>query len=136
MQELHVSTNPNYKLCMLLDDLAMITVDTPKYGVIEVKPLGVLWGKFPHWSKTNTVMVDDCRRNFIMNPQNGLKIRPYKNAHTSRSTDCELQHLSDYLKHIAQLQDFSEVNHKHWERYRSKKSSAKRRRHQDHPETD
>lgn len=36
MKELCVSTNPNYKLCMLLDDLAMITVDTPKYGVIEV----------------------------------------------------------------------------------------------------
>jgi len=35
MKELCVSTNANYKLCMLLDDLAMITVDTPVYGVIE-----------------------------------------------------------------------------------------------------
>jgi len=40
----------------------------------QVKPLGVIWGKFPHWSRTNTLMVDDLRRNFIMNPQNGLKV--------------------------------------------------------------
>jgi len=40
----------------------------------QVKPLGVVWGKFPQWSRTNTVMVDDLRRNFIMNPQNGLKV--------------------------------------------------------------
>jgi len=35
MKELGVTTNADYKLCMMLDDLAMITVDTPKYGVIE-----------------------------------------------------------------------------------------------------
>lgn len=37
MKELHVTINPDYKLCMLLDDLAMITVDTPTYGVIEAR---------------------------------------------------------------------------------------------------
>jgi len=36
MRELGVSSNTDYKLCMMLDDLAMITVDTPTYGVIEV----------------------------------------------------------------------------------------------------
>jgi len=35
MKELGVMGNSQYKLCMLLDDLAMITVDTPTYGVIE-----------------------------------------------------------------------------------------------------
>ena len=35
MKELGVTTNADYKLCMFLDDLAMITVDTPTYGVIE-----------------------------------------------------------------------------------------------------
>lgn len=135
MKELGVTSNANYRLCMMLDDLAMITVDTPTYGVIQVKPLGVLWGKFPQWDRTNTVMVDDLRRNFIMNPQNGLKIRPFKNAHSSRSTDHELQHLADYLKHIAQQRDFTDVKHKHWERYRNKKSSVKRR-HDDNPDAD
>lgn len=40
----------------------------------QVKPLGVIWGRFPQWSKANTIMFDDLRRNFIMNPQNGLKV--------------------------------------------------------------
>jgi ubiquitin-like domain-containing CTD phosphatase 1 len=57
---------------MLLDHLAMITVDAPKYGVIGTKPLGVLWGKFPeHYTPKNSIIFDDLRRNFIMNPQNG-----------------------------------------------------------------
>jgi len=30
-----VTSNASYKLCMMLDDLAMITVDTPTYGVIQ-----------------------------------------------------------------------------------------------------
>ena len=40
MEELGVMTNSNYKLCFMIDSLAMITVDTgPKYGVIEVNVL-------------------------------------------------------------------------------------------------
>jgi len=35
MKELGVTSNVNYRLCMMLDDLAMITVDTPTYGVIQ-----------------------------------------------------------------------------------------------------
>ncbi len=30
MEELGVITNPNYKLCFMVDDLAMITVHAPK----------------------------------------------------------------------------------------------------------
>lgn len=37
MKELNVTNNPNYKICFLLDSSAMITVQAPKYGVIEVK---------------------------------------------------------------------------------------------------
>jgi ubiquitin-like domain-containing CTD phosphatase 1 len=132
MQELGVASNINYKLCIMMDDLAMITVDTPTYGVIEVKPLGVIWGRFPQWNQTNTIMVDDLRRNFIMNPQNGLKIRPFRNAHMNRDKDRELLNLSEYLKHIAQLDDLSKLNHRHWEKYKSKKSHGKHRRHHHH----
>ncbi|ESO05305.1 hypothetical protein HELRODRAFT_156877 [Helobdella robusta] len=122
MNELGVSKNPNYKLCFMLDSLAMITVHVSSYGVIDVKPLGVIWGKFPQWNKHNTIMFDDLRRNFIMNPQNGLKIRPFKNAHTNRSTDKELKKLSKYLKYIAPLDDFTALNHSEWESYyKSKK---------------
>lgn len=41
MKELGVSSNPNYKLCFMLDSLAMISVHTPKYGVIEVRKSSV-----------------------------------------------------------------------------------------------
>lgn len=42
---------------------------------LQVKPLGVIWGKFSeYYSKKNTIMFDDIGRNFLMNPQNGLKV--------------------------------------------------------------
>ena len=84
---------------------------------LQVKPLGVIWDKYPRYSKTNTIMFDDLRRNFLMNPANGLKIRPFKNAHTSRSNDKELIKLSAYLKKIADLESFDGLDHKHWESY-------------------
>lgn len=121
MEELGVLTNSNYKLTFMLDSSAMITVQAPKYGVIEVKPLGVIWGKFSQWSSSNTIMFDDIRRNFIMNPQSGLKIRPFRKAHLNRDKDKELYYLSIYLKDIAALDDFTKLNHKHWEVYRPKK---------------
>ena len=43
MEELGVSKNANYKLCFMLDSLAMITVATPNYGVIEVTHDLKLW---------------------------------------------------------------------------------------------
>jgi hypothetical protein len=36
MEELGMLSNPSFKISMVMDDLAMITVDTPVYGVIEV----------------------------------------------------------------------------------------------------
>ena len=68
-------------------------------------------------------MFDDLRRNFLMNPGSGLKIRPFKNAHTSRSTDKELLKLSAYLKKIATLTTFESLDHKHWESYLIKNRS-------------
>jgi ubiquitin-like domain-containing CTD phosphatase 1 len=62
-------------------------------------------------------MFDDLRRNFLMNPQNGLRIEPYKNAHTNRDKDQELKKLSNYLKKISQLDDLSDLKHKYWHKY-------------------
>ncbi|KAM8971877.1 ubiquitin-like domain-containing CTD phosphatase 1 [Pelodytes ibericus] len=122
MKELGVSTNANYKITFMLDSAAMITVHTPRRGLIDVKPLGVIWGKYAEfYNKKNTIMFDDIGRNFLMNPQNGLKIRPFMKAHLNRDKDKELLKLSQYLKEIAKLDDLSDLNHKHWERYLSKK---------------
>jgi ubiquitin-like domain-containing CTD phosphatase 1 len=86
----------------------------------------VIWGKFSQYSAANTIMFDDIRRNFIMNPQTGLKIRPFKNAHINRSVDRELLQLANYLKAIAPLDDFTQLNHKHWERFGTHKSKKRR----------
>lgn len=44
-------------------------------GHFQVKPLGVIWGKYGEfYSRRNTIMFDDIGRNFLMNPQNGLKV--------------------------------------------------------------
>lgn len=115
---------------------------------VQVKPLGVIWGKYGEfYNRKNTIMFDDIGRNFLMNPQNGLKvdgqhplssplflsnavsmwgptncicvhqIRPFMKAHLNREKDRELYKLSQYLKEIAKLDDFSGLNHKHWERW-------------------
>lgn len=45
-----------------------------------------------------------------------LKIRPFREAHKNRQKDKELLKLTKYLKKIAKLDDFSNLNHKYWER--------------------
>ena len=65
-------------------------------------------------------MFDDIRKNFLMNPQNGLRIRAFREAHKNRDKDKELYYLAKYLKRISELNDFSELNHKYWSKYISK----------------
>lgn len=128
MGELGVLNNPNYKITALLDHMAMITVQSDTRGVFDCKPLGLIWSKFPEfYSAKNTIMFDDLRRNFVMNPQNGLTIKPFRKAHANRSTDQELVKLTQYLLAIAELDDFSVLDHKHWESFNE--DSVKRRRH-------
>ena len=42
MEELGMLSNPSFKISMVMDDLAMITVDTPVDGVIEVCEMPLL----------------------------------------------------------------------------------------------
>ncbi|XP_008546022.1 ubiquitin-like domain-containing CTD phosphatase 1 isoform X1 [Microplitis demolitor] len=126
MKLLGVTDNPNYNITFHLDYLAMITVHTSKYGLVDVKPLGVIWGKYPGYSPKNTIMFDDIRRNFIMNPGSGLRIKPFKQAHLNRDKDKELLKLADYLEAIAEVDDFQTLNHRKWKEYKNKKSHRKR----------
>ncbi|KAL5787316.1 hypothetical protein ACOSP7_004265 [Xanthoceras sorbifolium] len=128
MGELGVLNNPNYKITALLDHLAMITVQSDSRGIFDCKPLGMIWAQFPEfYSSKNTIMFDDLRRNFVMNPQNGLTIRPFKKAHANRDSDQELVKLTQYLLAIAELDDLSTLNHNSWELFTE--DNAKRRRH-------
>ncbi|KAK7839693.1 ubiquitin-like domain-containing ctd phosphatase [Quercus suber] len=128
MGQLGVLSNPNYKITALLDHLAMITVQSDSRGIFDCKPLGLIWAQFPEfYSSKNTIMFDDLRRNFVMNPQNGLIIKPFRKAHANRDNDQELVKLTQYLLAIAELDDLSTLNHNHWERFTE--DNVKRPRH-------
>lgn len=128
MGQLGVLNNPNYKITALLDHMAMITVQSDSRGMLDCKPLGLIWAQFPEfYSSTNTIMFDDLRRNFVMNPQNGLTIKPFRKAHLNRSNDQELLRLTHYLLAIAKLPDLSQLDHNLWELYAE--DGPKRRRH-------
>ncbi|GJX41494.1 ubiquitin-like domain-containing CTD phosphatase [Tanacetum coccineum] len=128
MSQLGVLSNPNYKITALLDHLAMITVQSDSRGIFDCKPLGLIWALFPeYYSAKNTIMFDDLRRNFVMNPQNGLTIKPFRKAHENRDSDRELVKLTQYLLAIADLDDISILDHKKWESY--DEANVKRRRH-------
>ncbi|KAL2511860.1 Ubiquitin-like domain-containing CTD phosphatase [Abeliophyllum distichum] len=128
MGQLGVLTNPNYKITALLDHMAMITVRSDTRGVFDCKPLGLIWAHFPEfYSAKSTIMFDDLRRNFVMNPKNGLVIKPFRKAHANRDSDQELVKLTQYLLAIAELDDLSSLDHKNWESFNE--DSFKRRRH-------
>ncbi|KAJ8088081.1 hypothetical protein PM082_013632 [Marasmius tenuissimus] len=81
----------------------------------SVKALQIIWNHFPQFNASNTIHIDDLSRNFALNPQSGLKIHAFKNAHTPQSlADRELFKLSRYLLHIAQMPDFKNLAHKSW----------------------
>lgn len=62
------------------------------------------------YSPETTIMFDDIKRNFLMNPQNGLRIRPYRNG-PMKPKDDELLQLTKYLMLIAPLDSFAELRH-------------------------
>ena len=129
MKELGVLGHPDFKLLCLLASSAMVTVHDASYGIVNCKPLAFIWRHAVfggHYGAHNTIMFDDLSRNFLMNPQNGLKIRPFKNAHRLRHTDRELEKLADYLEAIGELSDLSKLRHRRWERYLTKRNRARR----------
>jgi len=117
MKEVGVYDHGDYKISMVLDIRAMISVYREPYGVVNCKPLEVIWRTYTQFSRANTIMFDDLRRNFLMNPQSGLRIRPFKNAHKLRETDTELLRLTRYLLFINKEATFENLNHKEWEIY-------------------
>jgi len=114
MRDMGVLAHPAYKVAAFMDKDAMIPVRTPKYGQVEVKPLGVLWGCFPCRRPQTTIMIDDRRQNFLMNPRHGLRIRACRNLPACRATERELLHLAAYLLFIAKEASFDRLHHRRW----------------------
>ncbi|CAM9800948.1 unnamed protein product, partial [Chrysoparadoxa australica] len=64
LTELGMLSHPAYRLCFVLD----------KTSMFSVKPLKIIWSKFPQWNEGNSLIIDDLQRNFVLNPQQGLKV--------------------------------------------------------------
>jgi hypothetical protein len=100
----------------VMDISTMISVTTLKADGSEfkhqVKPLDIIWSKFPQFSSKNTIHVDDLSRNFALNPNCGLKISAFKHAPVKRLTDRELYYVARYLLLIVNVDDFTTLNHK------------------------
>lgn len=127
LKELGIFSNPNYKVTLTMDYTSMVTIATPGKGktptLFDCKPLAVLWERYGSYNIENTIMVDDLHRNFVLNSQNGLVIRPFKHAMTSGRNDKELLKLKAYLLKIAQLDSLKDLDHGRWKKYAKKEIS-------------
>lgn len=70
-----------------------------------------LWVIYPKQGMSELISSES--RNFALNPKEGLKIQPFKNAHTPEAmADRELDKLARYMLHIANVADFRILSHK------------------------
>ncbi|KAN0061731.1 hypothetical protein ACQY0O_005723 [Thecaphora frezii] len=77
--ELGMIGQADFNVSFVLDRTPMFSITAPSGKKHEVKPLELIWRRWPHiYGPHNTLHIDDLSRNFAMNPRNGLKIRPYK----------------------------------------------------------
>uniref|UniRef100_A0A7S3JZY9 protein-serine/threonine phosphatase n=1 Tax=Aureoumbra lagunensis TaxID=44058 RepID=A0A7S3JZY9_9STRA len=118
--ELGMLLNNAYKICFCIDKHSMLSVSSiNKHGRNvdhRVKPLELIWRLYPQkWSALNTVHLDDLERNFVLNPRNGLRCRPFHRDHPRAANDNELALLSCYLtQHLANQPDFTKANISSW----------------------
>ena len=119
--ELGMLTNPRFKFSFVLDKTSMFAVTSTSRSGRKVKhyvkPLQIIWNKFPHfWGPHNTVHLDDLSRNFALNPGNGLKVTAFYRKKKSGKNDIELVGLASYLEKLAmEVKDFTTVNLKYWQ---------------------
>lgn len=119
LTELGMVTHPGYRFCFVLDKTSMFTVvSTKRDGTSvehHVKPLQIIWAKFPQWGSHNTVHVDDLSRNFALNLGSGLKCKAYFRKRSSARRDSELLGLGRYLVELATANtSFDSVNFSRW----------------------
>mmetsp|Transcript_17608 Transcript_17608/g.36727 ORF Transcript_17608/g.36727 Transcript_17608/m.36727 type:complete len:180 (-) Transcript_17608:122-661(-) len=147
LTELGMLTHPGYKFCFVLDKTSMFEiVSTSRSGrkvTHHVKPLQIIWTKFPQWGSHNTVHLDDLSRNFALNLGSGLRCTPFyrkkkkknrssnsDNANTSGdetdtatsrpSKDVELLGIGQFLEMLAtneHVDNFDDVDFRYWQDY-------------------
>jgi ubiquitin-like domain-containing CTD phosphatase 1 len=97
----------------------MFTVKSTKRDgstlVHHVKPLQLIWTKFPQYGSHNTIHIDDLSRNFALNLKSGLKCKAYYRKKSSARRDTELLGLSRYLSMLAtSCLSFDVADHSAW----------------------
>jgi ubiquitin-like domain-containing CTD phosphatase 1 len=117
--ELGMINNSGYKFCFVLDKTSMFRITSTKRDGSKVqhyvKPLQIIWSKFPRWGRHNTVHIDDLERNFALNLTSGLKCTAYYRKKRKAQNDVELLGLARYLEMLAQDgRNFDEVDFKQW----------------------
>jgi ubiquitin-like domain-containing CTD phosphatase 1 len=120
--ELGMLTHAGYKFCFVLDKTSMFSVVSTKRDgtshVHHVKPLQLIWTKFPRWGSHNTVHLDDLSRNFALNLSSGLRVTAYyrkKKSVGQGANDVELLSLENYLLQLAKSGlNFEHVDFGQW----------------------
>ena len=112
--------NNQYKFLFVLDKTSMFTIKSSKRDgttiVHHVKPLQLIWTKFPQYGSHNTIHLDDLSRNFALNLKSGLKCKAYYRKKSSARRDVELLGLTQYLRLLATSKEsFDTVDHSAWE---------------------
>ncbi len=139
LTELGMLTHPGYKICFVLDKTSMFQiVSTNRSGkrvTHHVKPLQIIWSKFPHWNSRNTVHLDDLSRNFALNLGSGLKCTAYHRKKKKRgkgSDDAELLGLGRFLELLATREEvdgnFDGVDFRCWQDYVSGKQEFRKKK--------
>mmetsp|Transcript_27164 Transcript_27164/g.45312 ORF Transcript_27164/g.45312 Transcript_27164/m.45312 type:complete len:378 (-) Transcript_27164:92-1225(-) len=119
LTELGMLTNPGYKFCFVLDKTSMFAITSTKRDGSaykhQVKPLQLIWSKYPRWGAHNTCHLDDLSRNFALNLTCGLKVTAYYRKRTAGRRDAELLGLGGYLERLAQSgMPFDKVDFNRW----------------------
>ncbi|KAJ3363109.1 hypothetical protein GGF31_001248 [Allomyces arbusculus] len=112
-------THPGYRIAFVLDRSAMIELALPDWDAPHpVKPLAVIWARFPGiYTARNTLHVDDMRRNFVLNPRNGIKVAPWYVGKAGKGAikDTECAKVARYLVHVAgHVEDVTSMDHTRW----------------------
>lgn len=117
--ELGMINHPGYRFVFVLDKTSMFTVKSTKRDgssyVHHVKPLQLIWTKFPQWGSHNTVHVDDLSRNFALNLTCGLRVTAYHRKKSASARDTELLGLKRYLEQLAKSKlSFDDIDFDYW----------------------
>lgn len=119
LTELGMLTHPGYRFCFVLDKTSMFTIASTKRDgtkvVHHVKPLQIIWSKFPRWGSHNAVHIDDLSRNFALNLGSGLKCTGFYRKKSKAARDTELLGMAKYLEELAKAGvSFDDVDFSWW----------------------